>query len=301
MIAINNRNSHNPYINLAIEEYVVRQTVLKDQDYVLLYINEPAVVVGKNQSIYKEVNFDTLRTKEIKPCRRISGGGTVYQDFGNLNFCFIQPFAEHKINNYRWFNQPLVDALNKVGILAETDERNNIIVGGKKISGNAQFTDRKKIISHGTLLFNADLTKLRKSLSENEFRVESKSVGSVRSSVANIADISTHYASIDELKNYLIQSLGVEEELIFSDEQWLEIIDLAKSKFASPAWIYGRSPKTIIHKDWGNLIIEEGIIAALENSNEKCPNFVGVPYNYEGIKKALEQYPSASEWLKKLF
>jgi hypothetical protein len=102
----------------------------------------------------------------------------------------------------------------------------------------------------------------------------------------------------DELKNYLIQSLGVEEELIFSDEQWLEITDLAKSKFASPAWIYGRSPKTIIHKDWGNLIIEEGIIAAIENSNEKCPNVVGVPYNYEGIKKALEQYPSASEVVK---
>lgn len=301
MIAINNRNSHNPYINLAIEEYIVRQSILEDSNYVFFYINEPAVVVGKNQSIYKEVNFDTLRSSDTKLCRRISGGGTVYQDFGNLNFCFVQPFAEHKINNYKWFNQPLVIALNKVGIAAETDERNNIIVNGKKISGNAQFTDRKKIISHGTLLFNADLPKLRLALRENNFEVESKSVGSVRSSVANIIDISTQFNTIGALKDYLSQELGVQQELTFTDEQWSEITALAKTKFASSTWIYGRSPKTTVRKDWGSLTIEEGILAAIETTEIDCPKIVGTPYNFADIKKALEQSPNALKWLSKLF
>ena len=135
------------------------------KEYLLLYVNRtvPISDVGKNQSIYNEVNFEYLRNGQLKLARRITGGGTVYHDAGNLSFSFISKFAEEKVNNYRHFNQPVVKCFlkAKAGVDAEMDARNNILCKGKKISGNAQFTDRKNIISHGTLLWNADLPTLR--------------------------------------------------------------------------------------------------------------------------------------------
>ncbi|MBL0308364.1 MAG: hypothetical protein IPP77_01275 [Bacteroidetes bacterium] len=149
MILVDNRNNTDPYLNLALEEYLIRHIDCQQDDYVLFYINEPCIVLGKNQSIYKEVNFEYLRNGRLKLARRITGGGTVYHDAGNLSFSFISKFADDKVNNYRYFNRPIVEGLRKVGLKAEMDARNNILLNVKKISGSAQFTDRKNIISHG--------------------------------------------------------------------------------------------------------------------------------------------------------
>ena len=198
MILIDHRGNSDPYINAAIEEYMVREMDTSGQDYLLLYINAPCVVVGKNQSIYKEVNVDYLRSG--KPLiRRISGGGTVYHDEGNLCFAFLTAFDEKKVNNYRHFNQPIVDALQKAGIDAQFNKRNDILWEEKKISGNAQFTDRKNILSHGTLLVNADLDRLRSALKPNAYEVESKAVSSTRSSVLNISERSDRFKTADDL------------------------------------------------------------------------------------------------------
>ncbi|HRG90650.1 MAG TPA: hypothetical protein PLW44_16620, partial [Chitinophagales bacterium] len=116
MTLVDNRHTTNPYINLAIEEYLVRHADCSNRNLLLLYINQPSVVLGKNQCIYKEVNMEYLRTNELLLCRRISGGGTVYQDEGNLCFGFIQQFTEQKVNNYRLFNQPVVEALHRIGV-----------------------------------------------------------------------------------------------------------------------------------------------------------------------------------------
>lgn len=302
MILVDNRGSSNPYINLAIEEFLVRHAGCRKGDYLLLYVNEPCIVVGKNQSIYREVNFDYLRNGRLKLCRRISGGGTVYQDGGNLSFAFISGFEDYKVNNYRHFNQPLISALIKAGIPAEQDARNNIVCNGKKISGNAQFTDRKNIISHGTLLYKADLPTLRACLKPNSFTIETKAVASVSSSVTNIADLKDQWGSMEALKQYIVAELKAVETYTFDNSEWREIEELAIQKFNSHEWIFGSSPKTVIRKSGFEITVEEGRIAAISGTDEEAQKALhGTFYSYPHIKKALSNLPNASVLLEGLF
>ena len=302
MILVDNRHSDNPYINLAIEEYLVRHADCSHSDLLFLYVNKPCIVLGKNQSIYKEVNFDFLRTNALSLCRRISGGGTVYHDSGNLNFAFISRFEDYKVNNYLLFNRPIVDALNKAGIPAEMDVRNNIVCNGKKISGNAQFTNRKNIISHGTLLVNANLPVLRSCLKPNEFTVETRAVSSVNSSVENIAVLNEQLNSVDALKKYLTASLCINERYGFSDTEWKEIESLSVNKFMSYEWVYGRSPFTEIKKQSLEIAVENGVIQAInEKGNSVLNALIGTRYSFDEIKKASDEIPEASDWLSRLF
>lgn len=300
MTLVDNHNTDNPYVNLAIEEHLVRHADCSKGDLLLLYINKPSIVLGKNQSIYKEINFEYLRNGTLQLCRRISGGGTVYQDEGNLCFSFISQFSEQKINNYRLFNQPVVDALRKIGVDAEMDERNNILCNGKKISGNAQFTNRKNIISHGTILVDANLDVLRACLRQNDFKVESKAVSSVRSSVTNIKGIAVGVSSAVELQEHLQKELQAVDVLRFSDEEWIAINLSAEEKFKSFTWIYGRSPLTTITKSDLQIAVEDGLIKEV-TTVLNLPPLTGIKYEYNSIKKALENYPNASDILKLLF
>jgi lipoate-protein ligase A len=261
-------------------------------------------VLGKNQSIYREVNFDYLRNPHVHLCRRISGGGTVYHDLGNLSFCFISKFENHKVNNYRHFNNPVLDALIKAGIGVEMDERNNILYNGKKISGNAQFTNRKNMISHGTLLYNADLDQLRAGIKQNEFSIETKAVASVKSPVANMQGISPLFKSVDDLRSYLVAELNAVEILDFAAAEWHEIETLAKDKFESYEWVYGRSPKTTITKNGFIIEVESGIITdivAQVPNKIKLDDLTGKRYTYTDIKKALGNMPNASEIAEFIF
>ena len=293
MTLVDNRNVSDPYLNLAIEEFLVREVDCSEQDLLLLYINEPCIVLGKNQSIYKEINFEYLRNEKLKLCRRISGGGTVYQDTGNLSFSFISKFSEAKINNYKLFNQPVVDALRKIGVNAEMDHRNNILCNGKKISGNAQFTNRKNIISHGTLLFDADLSTLRSCLKENEFKIETKAVSSVRSSVMNIKEVAHDISTTEELRNYLQKELNAENLFSFTNEQWQTIEKSAEEKFKSFDWVYGRSPVTRITKEGFEIDVEEGMIREIRSTKYEVRSLIGTKYEFGEIKRALENFSNA--------
>ncbi len=301
MILVDNRNNTDPYINLAIEEYLVRYADCIGKDYVLLYVNEACIVVGKNQSIYKEINFEYLRNGKLKFCRRISGGGTVYHDIGNVCFAFISRFSEQKINNYRFFNQPVVNALAKAGVTAEMDVRNNILFGTKKISGSAQFTDRKNIISHGTILFNADLNMLRSCLGENDFKIETRAVGSVKSSVMNLMEATDKFSLVEELKGFLVQHLAGEEVYSFSNEEWYAIQNLADEKFRTLEWIYGKSPATKIIKDEFEVEVVDGKVVSVQSAKWSLSNLIGVPYQFNEIQNALNSSPHASEILKAVF
>ena len=300
MILIDNRNSNDPYLNLALEEFLIRNLVCGDEDYLLLYINEQSIVLGKNQSIYKEVNFEYLRNRQLKLARRITGGGTVYHDKGNLNFSIISKFVESKINNYKYFNQRVIDALGRAGVEAGLDTRNNIICKGKKISGSAQFTNRRNIISHGTLLHNANLDVLRACLKENGFKVESKAVGSVKSSVMNLNDVTDKFNSTEELRLFLIKELGAVKEHKLGDVEWTEVEKLGKEKFETFEWIYGRSPATAIKKQDFEIEVEDGVVVSVK-TDMLVPNLTGVRYEYEAIKKALGDDPNASILLTQIF
>lgn len=229
------------------------------EDFVMLYVNSPCVVVGKNQCIYREVNFEYLREQKIV-VRRISGGGTVYHDEGNLCFAFLSRFEDKKVNNYKYFNQPIVDILQRAGIDAQFNDRNDILWNGKKISGNAQFTDRKNILSHGTILVNADLAKLRYALKENPYTVETKAVSSVRSSVMNISDGSDRFKTAGELREHLLKELPISNAISFTDEEWKQITESANSQFKSFEWIWGRNPHTKITSGEMMVEIENGIV-----------------------------------------
>ncbi len=242
-----------------MEEYMVRHMHPASEDYVMFYINLPCVVVGKNQCIYREANHEYLRGGG-SVVRRISGGGTVYHDEGNLCFAFLSRFDDKKVNNYKYFNQPIVDVLQRADIDAQFNARNDILWQGKKISGNAQFTDRKNIISHGTILVNADLTKLRYALKENPFTVETKAVSSVRSSVMNISDGSDGFKTAQELKEHFLKELPISNTISFTDEQWQQIRESADEKFRSFEWIWGRNPYTKIRSGDMIIEIENGIV-----------------------------------------
>ena len=238
---------------------MVRHMHPASEDYVMFYTNSPCVVVGKNQCIYREVNHEYLRDAGTV-VRRISGGGTVYHDEGNLCFAFLSRFDDKKVNNYKYFNQPIVDVLQRADIDAQFNERNDILWQGKKISGNAQFTDRKNIISHGTILVNSDLTKLRYALKENPFTVETKAVSSVRSSVMNISDGSDRFKTAQELKGHFLKELPITDTISFTDEQWQQIRESADTKFKSFEWIWGRNPYTKIRSGDMIIEIENGIV-----------------------------------------
>jgi lipoate-protein ligase A len=305
VIAVDNREFTNPYINLALEEYLVRNMDCSSgKEYLLLYVNRPCIVLGKNQSIYREVNFSYLRSNDLLLARRVSGGGTVYHDEGNLNFAFISSFHNSKVNNYGYFNSRLIQALKAKGIDAEMDARNNIICNGKKISGGAQFTNRKNIISHGTLLYSADLAVLRSSLRENPFSVQTKAVASVKSSVVNMSDTNTSLTSVSELKKLLLEAYGANDAFTLTNSEWSEVEKLAEEKYASYGWIYGRSPLTTIERETSSIIVEEGAIVDIKSLSippAVLRQLKGVPYCFEGIKKALESNPNASVYLNMLF
>ncbi len=249
----------------ALEEWLVRNLNCEQDDYLLLYVNPECVVLGKNQCVINEVNIDFLIHSNEKVVRRVSGGGTVYHDKGNLNFAFVSKFSEHKVNNYALFNEPIRAALESLGVPAAFNHRNDMIANEKKISGNAQFTNRKNILSHGTILVNANLDNLRRALKKNTFEVQSKAVQSTRSSVENINAFTTSSINTSELMDLLASRL-CNGELLISDEAFKAIRMLAKEKYESYEWRFLRSADFTVHFADVSMEVSDGIIA-----KEKAP------------------------------
>jgi lipoate-protein ligase A len=156
-------NSNDPYFNLALEEYLHKELDL-GQDYFLLWQNRPAVIVGRNQNTWDEVNLDFVREHHVAVVRRLTGGGAVYHDLGNLNFTFILRNQRGRSYDFARFLLPVVGALAGLGLNARIDGRNDISIDGRKISGNSQYRYRDRILHHGTLMFSVDLDLLERVL-----------------------------------------------------------------------------------------------------------------------------------------
>ena len=187
MLYIKSKNSTDPHFNLAMEEYVLKYLNLAEE-YLLLWQNEPAIIIGRHQNTLEEVNMDYTRENNIHVVRRLSGGGAVYHDLGNLNFTFIRRAIRSELLDLKSFTQPVIHALKKLGVNAEVSGRNDLTIEGKKFSGNAQYLYKNNILHHGTLLFDSDLSELNKALRVRADKIESKGIKSVRSRVTNIRE-----------------------------------------------------------------------------------------------------------------
>ncbi|MDT3417062.1 MULTISPECIES: lipoate--protein ligase [Brevibacillus] len=243
---IDNRGITDPRINLAIEEYALKH-LPADEDYLLFYINEPSIIIGKNQNTIEEINADYVNEHGIHVVRRLSGGGAVYHDLGNLNFSFITNDDGESFHNFRKFTDPVVRALRQMGVDAELTGRNDIQVGERKISGNAQYAAKGRMFSHGTLLFDSDLERVVSALNVNPLKIQSKGIKSIRSRVANISEFLPSPMTIEEFKQELLVFIfdgKPVEEYPLTDEDWANIHELSRSRYQSWEWNYGKSPKS---------------------------------------------------------
>lgn len=237
--------SNDPRYNLAFEEYCFKY-LPRDEDYLLLWINSPAIIIGKNQNTIEEVNSEYIKMKGIQVVRRITGGGAVYHDLGNLNFSIITNAEGSKID-FKKYNISILEALIKLGVKCELSGRNDITIEGKKFSGIAQSIWKDRVLNHGTLLFNTELDVLNNALNVKKDKIESKGVKSVKSRVTNIKDHLNVDVDIEEFREILARSIlntdDVEAKTLKLNEEQLQEIDkLFQEKYSTWEWNYGSSP-----------------------------------------------------------
>lgn len=252
MYFIDNKGITDPRINLAIEEYILKNMDIEKDDFLLFYINQPSIIIGKNQNTIEEINTDYVEENGIIVVRRLSGGGAVYHDLNNLNFSFLTKDDGNSFSNYKKFTQPVVDALAKLGVNSELSGRNDILAEGKKVSGNAQYSTRGRMFSHGTLMFNLDIDAVVNSLKVKQDKIESKGIKSVRSRVANIIDFLPEKITVEEFRMEILKSIfGGEENIQYyelTEEDWDNIHEISKNRYQLWEWNYGKSPRFNIQK-----------------------------------------------------
>ncbi|MDQ0217590.1 lipoate--protein ligase [Peribacillus cavernae] len=246
MLFIDNKGITDAQINLAIEEYALKSLDI-NETFLLFYINEPSIIIGKNQNTIEEINTDYVDKNGIKVVRRLSGGGAVYHDLENLNFSFITKDDGESFHNFQKFTEPVIKALKKLDINAELSGRNDILAEGKKISGNAQFSTRGRMFSHGTLLFNSEMEHVVSALKVKKDKIESKGIKSIRSRVTNISDFLKEPLTIKQFRMLLLKNIFEDNdeipEYVLTSQDWENIHKLSKERYQSWDWNYGKSPK----------------------------------------------------------
>lgn len=237
MLLIQNDNT-DPYFNLALEEYLLKEF---NEDCFMLWQNEPCVVVGKNQNVLNEINEDFIRKNNIKVVRRISGGGAVYHDLGNLNFTFIINDTENDLRNYKKFLTPIIEALATLGIKAAMSERNDLIINGLKFSGNAQYKHKNRLLHHGTILFSSNLNNVRVSLKTDGSKSR-RWVKSVPCPITNVQEHLSQLLTIEELKSMINNHIALKHDddcsysLTLTDIE--KTTELMQDKYATAKWIH---------------------------------------------------------------
>lgn len=309
MLYIKNE-SNDPYFNMALEEYAVKH-LDPDEEYFILWQNRPAVIIGKNQNAVEEVNLKYTREHDIAVVRRLSGGGAVYHDLGNINFTFVVDYRPEDFNSIERFARAVVKALDRFGVKSEFTGRNDITIDGKKISGNAQYLCKKRLLHHGTLLFDSDMTRLSEALNVKIEKISSKGVKSVKSRVANIKQYLKQDIGVKEFKELLARYIFEVEnqpfrEYVLTSQDLEQINRLREEKYSTWEWNIGYSPEFDLSKsrrfDAGEvevkLNVKDGMITAIKFYGDFLSMrdvadiediLKGVYYREEDIRKALSK------------
>jgi lipoate-protein ligase A len=244
MLYVDNHDVTDPRLNLALEEYLLRQSEVAEP-LLLLYVNEPAVIIGRNQNVFEEIDPALIKNKAIHLVRRLSGGGTVYHDLGNLNYSFITP-GQADLHKFERVIEPIICVLREHGAAAEFRGRSDIVVGDKKISGNAQYASRGRMFSHGTILYDTELGALSRAIDPGQGQFESRAVQSVRSSVRNIRELLPQGWTIADLKGAILTGIfgpGEVPSLQLSGQDWDQIRKISVERYHDWEWNIGRSPR----------------------------------------------------------
>ncbi|MBB5173992.1 lipoate-protein ligase A [Texcoconibacillus texcoconensis] len=304
---IDNQQITDPRINLAIEEYALKY-LDPNETYLLFYINEPSIIIGKNQNTIEEINTDYVEDQGIHVVRRLSGGGAVYHDHGNLNFSFITKDDGESFHNFQKFTQPVVDALNKLGVEAELSGRNDLVVGERKVSGNAQYTTKGRMFSHGTLMLDSEVENVVKSLNVSDEKIRSKGIKSIRSRVANINEFLSEKLTMDEFKKTILRYIFGSEENIdeqpLTDEDWKKIHEISEERYQKWEWNFGKSPKFDLERskrtDYGSVDIRLNVSRGVIQDCKIYGDFFGVG-DISDVEEALKGVKHERQAIRQAF
>ncbi|NOQ50508.1 MAG: lipoate--protein ligase [Mycoplasmataceae bacterium] len=297
--------SLNPYFNLAIEEYLMKNI---NGDVFYLYQNNPSVIIGKNQNPYSEVNISYMKKHQIKLVRRMSGGGAVYHDLGNLNYAFILKGKSKDLYQFKKHSSPIIKALKNLNIDIAFSGRNDLLIDGKKFSGTAQYVNQGSLLHHGTIMFDVDLKAIKHVLKPNIDKLHSKGIKSISGRVTNLKPYLDDGFSLIDLKNSLINSICVtNEQLFFSVKQISEIQKIAYEKEAAINFILESKKQYEYHNveyipGFGTIEIYFNLVNGKFNDFEIFgeyfskegltsikAKFIGVNYNIEDVKKMINE------------
>ena len=250
MIFVPNENN-DPRVNLAIETYLLTEMPL-DEPILLFYINEPSIIIGRNQNTIEEINKEYVDEHGIHVVRRLSGGGAVYHDHGNLNFSFIMPDDGNSFRDFAKVTQPIIQALQDLGVEgAELKGRNDLVINDMKFSGNAMYATNGRMFAHGTLMFDSDIDEVVNTLKVRKDKIESKGIKSVRSRVTNIKTFlsedkqemtTEEFRQEILLKIFGVDSIDQVKTYELTDQDWAAINKISEQYYRNWDWNYGKSP-----------------------------------------------------------
>lgn len=276
--------SNDPAYNVALEAYAFQKLTDIDEIFIL-WINEPAIIIGRHQNTIQEINKEFIDKNGIHVVRRLSGGGAVYHDLNNLNYTIISNNTQEGAFDFQTISKPVIDTLAKLGVKAEFTGRNDLEINGQKFAGNAQAYYKGRMMHHGCLLFDVDMSVLGQALKVSKDKIESKGIKSVRARVTNIVDHLSDKITVQEFSDAILAQMKEEypemDEYVLSDAELSEIQAMRDNQFATWDWTYGKAPEYTIERGVRYPAGKITTYANVENSTIKSVKIFG---DFFGVK-----------------